>query len=149
MNQQRVYVNGEDDTAVLQCPHCGTAIMRYVGTFKGGTRSAKVKCTCRMVYRVSFEFRRTHRKVTNLQGYYAKLPAANVQGMMLVKDISVRGIGFQTHNMHGLSKGDVLRVSFNLDDRLHSTIVEDAIVRWADNGHVGCEFMRPVGYDET
>jgi hypothetical protein len=63
------------------------------------------------------------------------------QGEMVVKNISLFGIGFTTHKPHGLEVGDKVTVEFTLDDSLRSKISTDVIVQCADDdNYVGCEF---------
>ena len=68
--------------------------------------------------------------------------------MIMVTNVSLTGLGFLTHSMHSLSKGDMLHVRFNLDDREHSLIRKQAVVRWVENGHIGCEFMNSKAYED-
>ena len=95
-----------------------------------------------------FEYRRFHRKETDLKGYYAKLPATEERAMILVMNVSPTGLAFLTHSMHTLSKGDMLHLRFNLDDREHSLVTKRAIVRWVEDGHVGCEFIKSIEYED-
>ncbi len=145
---EKVYVNLEDTTAVIKCPTCGTAKTRYVGKFRGSRRSVKVRCQCQSIFRVSFEFRRTFRKGTNLPGFYTQLPEADEWSKMLVTDISITGIGFSSFSAPNLTEGDELKVRFTLDDGRRSQIEKKAVVRWVNDTNVGCQFMRSVGYDE-
>jgi hypothetical protein len=149
MNTQKVYVNPDDNTAILECPHCGTARTRSVGKYKGGKRKVRVRCTCQSAFHVSFEFRRAHRKETNVQGYYARLPEGGDWRKMLVTDISLTGIGLLAYNVDSFNAGDELRLRFNLDDKKRSRIEKEAVVRWVKDTNMGCEFITSVSYDET
>ena len=72
---------------------------------------------------------------------------------MLVRNISVAGIGFDAIDTHCLSKGDAVCVGFTVDDMWmkpdgRGTEVErHAVVRWVKDEHIGCEFIVRVGYD--
>ena len=145
----KVHVNRDDDTALLECPQCGTAKSGYVGKFKGAKRTAKVRCRCQAGFHVSFEFRQAPRKETNIQGFYAKRADAHDWKKMLVTNISVAGIGLLTYTMHSLSKGDQLRVRFNLNGVRQSIVEKDAVVRWVADGNIGCEFTEAVGHENT
>ncbi len=144
---ERAFVRPEDDSVVLKCPHCGTARSRTVGKFKGPRRRVKVRCLCRSVFRVLLEFRKTFRKGSELQGYYAKLPAAGERGEMLIRNLSISGIGFVTLTKHNLSQGDEVKVRFTLDNGRSAEIEKKAFVRWVKDRDIGCEFMASVGHD--
>jgi len=148
MEAQIVYVNPKDETAVLKCPNCGAARTQQVGRFKGSRRTVKTRCRCKTDFRTSFEFRKAQRKETNILGYFATLPEGEDWRKMLVTSISLGGIGLLAQSTHALAKGDVLRVRFSLKDRNRRSIIErDAVVRWTDSIHVGCEFTASVEYD--
>ncbi len=146
---QRVYVNPDDGRAVLKCPRCGAARTQYVAKFKGTRKTFKVKCKCQHAFRISFEFRTAYRKESHLQGYFSKLPEAREWEKMVVKDLSIKGIGFSTLTRHHLNIGDEVKVRFNLDDVRGSRIEKEAVVKWVNNRDAGCEFITSVSYDET
>jgi hypothetical protein len=148
MEMQHVYVNPGDETSVIKCSSCGMARTRYVGKFKGSKRRVRIRCGCQQTFSVVFEFRRSKRKETNIVGHYAKLPEDEQWQKMLVTNISPGGIGLLAQSTHHLSKGDLLKVKFSLKDSLQRSMIErEAVVRWANNIHVGCEFMASVEYD--
>jgi len=149
MDTEKVYVNPDDQTAVLKCPHCGTVRSRYVEKFKGPRRHVKIRCLCQTVFRIVLEFRKTFRKGSELQGYHAKLPGVGEWGEMLVTNLSISGIGFVSLTKHDFSEGDEVKVKFTLDDRKGSKIEKKALVRWVQERDIGCEFMASVGYDDT
>jgi hypothetical protein len=145
---QTVYVN-QDDTAVLVCPNCGLSKNINVAKFKAGRDSLKIRCKCQSTFSVSFEFRKAHRKKTNLIGYYSRLPACKDSHGMLVKNISQTGIGFATSGPHNLMKGTEFRVTFTLDDAKQSKIEKNVVVRVIEDKYVGCEFTDPSIFDKT
>ena len=149
----RVYVN-RDDLAVVTCPNCATAKTVNVGKFKGRQRRIHVRCKCQKAFPVSFEFRNSCRKETYLPGYYTKLSDGKERGMVVVKNISVTGVGFDADSTHKLNQGDEVSVRFMVDDmrrnrsnRKRMEVERHAVVRWVKDGHVGCEFKAWIGYD--
>ena len=146
MDTQRVYVK-DDNTAVVKCPHCGTAKTVNTGKLKNHRKTLALRCSCRSVFRVFFEFRKSYRKKTNLEGYYAILPVSRQWGKMRIDAISLSGIGFTTLNKNNLKKGDRIKVKFNLDDKRHSEVEKEAVVIWANNKSAGCEFTETDEYD--
>ncbi len=147
MEREKIYVNS-DNMAVIECPHCGNALTQHVGGFKGRKRNVKVKCRCQSVFHVSFEFRKARRKGTNLQGFYAKLPAGNDWIKMVVISISLAGIRFLAHTAHNLRVGDEIIVRFNLSNEARTKVEKDAVVRWVSDEKVGCAFTEPIGYND-
>jgi hypothetical protein len=145
---RKVYIN-EDNTALLVCPHCGTSKNVQVAKYKGRKDPLKVRCTCRSAFHVLFEFRRAYRKQTNLHGDYSKLPACKQWGKMVVKNISLTGIGFSTLTRHNLRKDDELKVKFTLDDKRRSEIEKDVVVRLVEDTYIGCEFTERVQFDKV
>lgn len=146
MDTQRVYVK-DDNTAVVKCPNCGTAKTVNTGKLKNRGKASALRCSCRSVFRVFFEFRKSYRKKTNLEGYYAILPVSRQWGKMRVDTISLNGIGFTTLNKNNLKKGDRIKAKFNLDDGRHSEVEKQAVVMWANNKSAGCEFTQTDEYD--
>jgi hypothetical protein len=145
---QKVYVN-KDDMAALLCPHCGLSKTANVAKFKNRRDPLKIRCKCGSTFSVSFEFRRAHRKETNLIGRYCRLDARRDWHNMTVRNISTMGIGFETVAPHGLSRGDEIRVKFTLDDAKRSEIQKDVIVRVAKDKYVGGEFSDPALFDKA
>ncbi len=148
MKTCKVYVK-RDNTALVNCPHCGTARTIYVGKFKGRKDPLKTMCTCRTAFPVSFEFRNAYRKSASLQGYYNRLNGPRGYRAMLVRDVSLTGIRFVTLASHNLSEGDEGKVRFTLDDRSRSEIERNVVVRCVANRNVGCEFTKAVPYDRV
>ena len=145
---QKIYVNA-DNNATLLCPHCGTSKTVNVAKLKSRGDPLRIRCTCKETFSVTFEFRKAHRKETNLVGHYRKLPAREDWHSMKVRNISSTGIGFETYNLHDLDKGDQVRVKFALDDAKRSEIERDVIVRVVKDRYIGGEFRDPNLYDKV
>jgi len=118
---QKVYMR-HDGTAVVKCPNCGTAKTVNAAKLKKRGKPFKVRCTCRSVFRVFFEFRKAYRKRNNIEGYYTIISESKQFGKMRVENISLLGIGFVTLHMNRLKEGDEIKVAFTLDDKRHSKI---------------------------
>jgi hypothetical protein len=109
----------------------------------------KIRCTCKETFSVTFEFRRAHRKETNLVGEYCRLPAREGWHGMTVRNISSTGVGFETKNPHDLREGDQAGVRFVLDDAKRSEIKRDIIVRVVKDRYIGAEFSDPHLFDKA
>jgi hypothetical protein len=148
LESTKVYVN-PDESAVIECPHCGASGTRYVGRFKGTKRKVKIRCKCQSAFYVWFEFRKAKRKETDIQGYFTKLPDVDNWKKMLMTNVSVAGVGLLTHAMHDVAPGDQLKVKFTLNLKaagIRALVEKEAVVRWVAEGNIGCEFREPAGY---
>lgn len=145
---RKVYVN-EDGIAVIVCPDCGFSKTASVAMFKGRRDQLKMRCKCKSTFSISFEFRRAHRKSTNLRGQYSRLPACRNWHDIQVKNVSMTGVGFTTLGPHNLVKGNEIRVKFTLDDANRSEIVKNVVVRVVNDNYLGCEFLERALYDKA
>lgn len=144
----KIYVD-TDNNATLLCPHCGTSKTANIEKLKSRGDPLRIRCTCGATFSVTFEFRKAHRKETNLVGHYCRLPVRENWLGMTVRNISSTGIGFETFSPHGLGKGDKIRVRFTLDDAKQSGIERDVIVRVVKDKYIGGEFSDPNLYDKA
>lgn len=131
-----------DNTAVINCPHCGRQKTVQVDSFKGSKSSLRIKCGCKNVFTVNLEFRKRVRKRTTLKGTYINHSQQNSRGNIVVKNISVTGLEFSSLDVHNFKVDDELTVEFTLNDEQRSEIKKDVIVRNVRKNSVGCEFER-------
>ena len=148
MDMQKVYVR-HDSTAVVNCPNCGTEKTINTAKLEKRGKPFKLRCTCRSVFRVFFEFRKAYRKRTNLEGYYTPISESKQWGKIHLENISLTGIEFVTLHMNRLKEGDEIKVAFTLDDKRHSKIEKNAVVRWVKDKHIGCQFTETDQYDKV
>ena len=124
-----------DNTAVLNCPHCGRQKVIPVDSFRGYKHKLKVKCSCSKKFLVSLEFRKRVRKKTYLRGTYTNHSKNNSSGNLVIRDISVGGL-------QDFRVADELTVEFALDDEHRTEINKEVTVRDVRKNSVGCEFER-------
>ena len=148
MKLQKAFVR-EDGTTVLKCPFCRHARTVSVQKIKDKKKVIKVKCSCQESYSVSLELRKLYRKSTNLNGKYINLSKNTDSGVMIVKDVSMGGIGFEAIGPNSIEKGHELEVTFTLDDTHSSVIKKKVVVRIVRNKFVGCEFVHAHEYDKA
>jgi hypothetical protein len=148
MDPQKAFVR-EDGTTVLKCPHCRHARTVSVQKIKDKKKVIKVKCSCQKSYSVSLELRKMYRKNTNLNGRYVNLSIENDTGVMIVKDVSMGGIGFDLVGRGRIQKDHELEVTFTLDDTHSSVIKKQVVVRIVRGNFVGCEFTHSHEYDKA
>ena len=145
---QKAFVR-EDGTTVVKCPSCGHARTVSVQRFKEKKKAIKIKCSCRESYTVSLELRKMYRRSTNLKGSYINTSLNNEIGMMIVKDVSMGGIGFEAIGGNRIEKEHELDVTFTLDDTHSSVIKKQVVVRIVSANYVGCEFIHALEYNKA
>ncbi len=148
MKPQKAFVR-EDGTTVLKCPFCRHARTVSVQKIKEKKKVINVKCSCQKSYSVSLELRKLYRKTASLNGKYVNLSQNNESGMMVVKDVSMGGIGFDAVGGNQIQKGHELEVTFTLDDTHASVIKKMVVVRIVRNKFVGCEYVHAHEYDKA
>ena len=148
MKSHKVFVR-EDGTTVLKCPSCKHARIVSVQKIKDKKRVIKVKCSCQEYYSVSLELRKLYRKSANLNGRYVNLSLNNENGRMIVKDLSMGGIGFEAVGKSSIEKEHEFEVTFTLDDTHSSAIKKKVVIKMVRDKFVGCEYVQPLEYDKA
>jgi len=148
MEPQKVFVR-EDGTTVVKCPYCAHARTVSVQQFKEKKKILKIKCCCKKSFSVKLELRKLYRKSTSLKGSYINLNLDNEPGMMLVKDVSMGGIGFEVIGKNRIEKNHELMVTFTLDDTHSSVIKKQVVAKIVVDNFVGCEFLYAHEYDKA
>jgi hypothetical protein len=144
---KKLYVTA-DGTVTFICPKCGDARKESVQQYKEHTDPIKINCTCSNIYEVQLEFRKFYRKETHIDGVYIRSSHAGDWGKMVVKNLSMRGCGFEMLKISTLLPGEEIKLEFILDDRRRSMIKKKAIVREVRGHYVGCQFSElPGAYD--
>jgi hypothetical protein len=152
MEISRVVVK-DGDTATVACPFCRKtkkiSVVKYKNT---GQRKLKIKCICERVFSIYLEFRRHFRKPAGLLVESVNLSNDREKENLVMKDISLSGIGLCPFKEHQVRKDDLLQVTFNLNDVGHTFIDADVTVRSTTDDYIGCEFnstknfMTPLGF---
>ncbi|SMC26602.1 PilZ domain-containing protein [Desulfacinum hydrothermale DSM 13146] len=149
MDQQvkKVYV-AQDGTAIVICEACGRTrkLVNIQENMPGKT--VRVRCGCGAHFTILLERRRYYRKRVHLPGYYSKTSAPGEQPMV-VKDISLGGLRFETLEEHELKKGDVVLVRFRLDDTARTAINRPVVVRFVGHQVVGAEYFKDDPIDKA
>ena len=137
-----------DNTATIVCPACKMPKTVTVGSFKDKCHYLRVRCPCGAVFRVHLDFRQHYRKPTDLQGRYRSIKPAGRGGAIQIKDISVSGLGFVAEGTHFIEKGQVLTVSFQLDDKKRTKLDKEVTVQSVEGNFIGCRFVEKQAYDK-
>ncbi len=146
MSDMKVFITGEGQ-ATFVCPECARSRTVAMTRNKKLARAARVrvKCPCGHHYPVTLERRRFFRKPVYLSGsYFHTVNGRHVdRGEMAVLDLSRTGVRIRLNETRPLRVGDTLLVEFHLDDRQHSLIRKESIVRRIEGIDLGTEFAAP------
>jgi hypothetical protein len=143
---QRVYTDINDEGTVT-CPMCQKSKRAHFTTYKHAREVLKVKCACGCVFGLVIEQRKYYRKKTSLHGQYTVVGATET-GSLVVEDLSLTGIGFQTRRAHHMQVGDRIAIRFTLDNPRKTEIYKTAVVRRMRDTFVGAEFCAGTAYDK-
>ena len=131
----------EGDVAIITCPFCRKVkkapVLHYKET---GQRELKIRCSCDTLFCICLEYRKHHRKPTRLLGKSFNLSNRRENHDVIIKNVSLGGIGFCSFKKHRTLKDNRLQVLFNLNNVQHTPIDTYVTVRSATNDYVGCEF---------
>jgi hypothetical protein len=141
-----VYVY-DDDQATIICDKCGFWKNIDTTNFKNTKKKVKAKCKCGEVFQFTIEFRKNYRKQVKLPGEYT-IKGTKEKGEILVKDLSMRGIRFETVKPHKISTNDTLEVKFKLDNKKKSEICKKYKVMRVRGRTVGANYSDPFYNDQ-
>ncbi|MBW2471317.1 MAG: PilZ domain-containing protein [Deltaproteobacteria bacterium] len=140
MEARKVLVK-ENDEALIACPCCNITKKLSVEIYKQNSkRDLRIKCCCGNVFCLCLEYRKNYRKTVKLLGKSTNLSNHRESQDIIIKNISLGGVGFCPFAEHKIRQNDRLQVSFLLNDFNNTNINTDVTVRTVDNDYVGCEF---------
>ena len=148
MDVEKVFVKS-DNTARIKCPYCKVSKIASFEKFRKRNKNIKIKCSCEKLFQLNIEFRKMFRKETELHGLYVNYSQKNDQNKILVKNVSMSGIGFITQGEHRIEKDHKLKVEFTLDNENKPIITREVLVRHVRKNFIGCEFIKMAGYDKV
>ena len=131
---------------VALCPQCGAGNRvsptpgPHVHTFK------MVTCPCGQQFPILFNSRKFRRQPVSLPGTYTSTGEETVR-QMTVENLSLAGVHFRPLLPNTLHIGDVLTLSFCLDDPPHTKLELRATVRWMNRHTIGAEFCDLQGVE--
>lgn len=140
MEMRKILVK-EGDIAIITCPFCRKTKKLSVAQYKEKRkRELKIKCSCDKVFDICLECRKHPRKESKLIGKSINLSNHRESQDVIIKNISLGGIGLCPFRKHKTKKDDRLQVSFALNNTNHTLIDAHVSVRFTSNDHIGCEF---------
>lgn len=136
-----------DNTITFACPKC--QLQTKVGLDKvGHIYHCRVRCSCGNLFIAEIEFRERSRRQLDLPGSYQTIapePAALTAAEPVtcrVIDISLTGLAFLKDAGPPLGPGQLVRVSFRLDDAAATVIVQEGEVKHVKENFVGCRIRK-------
>jgi len=149
---ETVYISSTH-TAVFRCPHCQRTKTVDVSAYSETRQPLrfKLKCPCGQVTVSMLEKRQRYRKETNFPGSYVHYVNGQPKskGSMRVKDLSNNGMKLLIPASETFAVGDMLKVSFHLDDAHRSLVQKKVIVRNISPPHVGTELAPTETIDKA
>ena len=136
---------GDNNQARIICPKCKFATNIDVTKLKSAQRAKKAKCKCGEIFQFIIDFRRQYRKDVRLPGEYV---IQGKKGEIIIRDISLAGIQFESFKPHKISIDDTLEVAFKLDNPSKKEIRKIVKVIWVDNLIVGAQFNEKKLYQK-
>lgn len=137
---EKVYVH-DNNKAVFICRKCGKSrtvdVDKYMKTKK--PVYVNVKCSCGFHNKLLLERRNQYRKETALPGVFV-CGKKKLKGPLVVKNLSLAGLGFELSDEVPFNVGEKVWVEFNLDDAVKSLIHREVLVRSIQGRQVGAEF---------
>ena len=131
---------GATNHVTIICPKCGLKKNINVFKFKDTHKRLKAKCKCGEVFRLSLEFRRYHRNIVQLAGEYF-VQEKDEKGEVLIKDISMTGINFETLKPHNMAKYDTVELKFILDNPDKTELNTLVKIMWVSDLNIGGFFI--------
>ena len=138
---------GDNNKASIICPKCRFETNIDTTKYKNTQRKLKVKCKCGEVFRLTIEFRKQHRKNVRLSGEYS-IQGKKEKGEIIIKDLSLSGIKFESFKPHQISTDDILEVRFRLNNESKKEIRKEVKVIWVENRIVGAQFRERKLYQK-
>lgn len=139
-------IRADDQTIAFDCPKC--RLRTKVGLEKiGHTYHCRVKCSCGNVFSAEIELRERSRKQLDIPGTYAIIDQerstikVSEPDNCRVIDLSRSGLAFLKSPGRELKNGEVVRVSFRLDDAEATEITQDCEIRHVKGNCVGCRLL--------
>ncbi len=131
----------------LVCDQCGRSRQIEKDQIKSTNTLVKVRCKCGHTFNVMFEFRQQYRKTTCLFGRCHKIGQEHLSCEIVVVNVSKAGLGFNLEpecvEIQFPTMGDVLRVSFRLDNKTRTAISANVVIRYVKDLYYGVELLDP------
>jgi hypothetical protein len=143
---KKVYVDDTGHVSII-CPDCGFEQNIDTTNFKGTQKKLTTRCTCGEVHEFILEFRKQYRKSVRLAGEFV-VQGKGEKGEIIIRELSMKGIRFESLKSHKISIDDTLDVTFKLDNPMRSNIRRIFKAIWIRNRMVGANCIEPKLYEK-
>ena len=143
---EKVYVN-DDNQAMIICPNCGFEKIIDAMNYKDTSNMVEGQCRCKKGYKFKLEYRKHYRKDVNLPGKYI-VQKNGANGEIIIRELSMTGIRFESLRPNKFSKNDTLDVTFKLDNPMRKEIRRVFKVIWVRDRKVGANCIEPKLYEK-
>ena len=143
---KKVYVD-QKNRALIICSKCGFEKNVDAISFRNTNDVVKGECKCKERYQFKLEYRQYYRKEVMLTGEYIAQKNGE-KGEVIVRQLSLTGIRFESLKPHQISIDDILEVKFKLNDRKKSDIRKSIKVIWVKERIVGGIFTERKFYEK-
>ncbi len=138
--------------ATIICPNCNN--YKIISPSKDPSLNGvcAFHCKCGKTFPFKIDFRRAYRKPVDLEGTFYNYRQEE-KGELRVKNLSLGGIGISVEGealdgVHGFKIGDIMEVSFCLDDAMRSEVNRRVEVRTISGSSIGCQFSDHKAHDK-
>jgi hypothetical protein len=144
---KKVYVD-ENNQARIICPKCGFEKNVDATKFRNTKNMVKGECKCKETFQFALEYRKHYRKNVRLPGEYI-IQKNRKKGEIIIRELSLTGIRFESLKPNQISKNDILEVEFKLDNPQRSEIRKLTKVIWINDRIVGANFNETDLYNQA
>ena len=135
-----------ENNAEVQCPECGLSRSINVEGFRYSREVFTFHCPCGCEFRGTFDFRSGWIRRVTLTGEYHN-PRSDDSDQMQVQVLSMDGLNFRTPSRHDIARGDLINLSFRLDNVMSTEIRRQARVINITESGIEAEFHNRPPYD--
>ena len=128
----------DDGKTTLKCPNCSQVKRIDATKYVFSQKPFKATCKCGTRFRGKFEFRTHFRKEVHLSGHYIHRGTKSEKSI-LVKNLSLKGVGFTCLDQPNLKVGDNLDITFWLDNPRSSKIQLWVEVKSVSGNYIGTQ----------
>jgi hypothetical protein len=146
MEPIKVYMDSENEGEII-CPNCENKKIISVANNRIATKPIKVKCRCGYSFSIVLEHRRYQRRNATIPGKLFHADSKKEVDDILIKSISVTGIGFETKSIRGIKVGDTFEIAFLLKESFDSAVRESIVVKRVQGNFIGAEFSDQDKYN--
>jgi len=141
---RKIYIDKSKKTPIT-CTKCLFERTIDLSHVKPDQKTLKVRCRCGKDYEVCIERRKEYRKDVELFGEYS-IQTIGEKGDIIVRDLSMIGIGFECLNPHHIVRDDTVKVKFKLDGPKRSEIKKSVKVVWVKDRIIGAYYIETKSY---